>query len=600
MKNFMAGLVMAALSAVACAQTGLQYPDEMIAASINGDEAKVLETKARADLAEKPQRGDRKSARALNTKGLADISAGSFDSAIESLTQAGRADPLDAEVPSNLGYAYMKQGAYEQAKRALAQSISLQPGRSSAWATLAEAFARAGDIEKATACFNIAYTFSQNRDKTKEFLSKIVAENADAKLTAAAKAALEAEGIKPLKKEEPSQPVQHQPTVEQTTPSQPEVQPTPPAAPATVENTPSASVAQQQTPTSSQPDAASNESTFAALGVKYVGYGVALAVLVVITLLGIRRIKARQSVASPADQTSKSKRAFVKPALGGVAVIGVGLGIVGMFTGEKQIEVSRENLAGTMWNCSMDAGTTYLMAFPTASDDQRGKAGVTLVTKDDPNGKTIIQAMMPFKYQVDGQAVVLTQVGISFKARSPGDSKFVTVSSQRDSTQYRVQIPLLTAKGMIFVPDDGGGSRACNRIDQNAFSTLAFGVDGVSADRTGQPNLKKFMEAQSESGPKPKVASSTKASSASTASNDLFERAEQFDVQAYLQLLSMAQQNRNPACRNNAEMLRDELAEYAGSVDQSQFQGQRENNIRAVKMSIKKGLGFLRSTGCLS
>lgn len=198
MKNFMAGLVMAAFAAVSNAQTGLQYPDEMIAASINGDEAEVLKTKARADLAEKPQRGDRKSARALNTKGLADISAGNFDSAIEALTKAGQADPLDAEIPSNLGYAYLKKGAYEQAKRALAQSISLQPGRGSTWATLAEAFARSGDIEKATACFNIAFTFSQNRDKTKEFLSKIVTENADAKLTTAAKAALATEGIKPL------------------------------------------------------------------------------------------------------------------------------------------------------------------------------------------------------------------------------------------------------------------------------------------------------------------------------------------------------------------------------------------------------------------
>jgi len=197
-KNFKAGLIMALFASVSHAQTGLLYPDEMIKAAVRGDEAKVLESKSRAELAEKPQRGDRKSARALNTKGLADISAGSLNSAIESLTQAVRIDPLDAEIPSNLGYAYMKKGDYEQAKRALAQSISLQPGRGSAWATLAEAFARSGDIEKATACFNIAYTFSQNRDKTKEFLSKIVAENVDAKLTTAAKAALAAEGIKPL------------------------------------------------------------------------------------------------------------------------------------------------------------------------------------------------------------------------------------------------------------------------------------------------------------------------------------------------------------------------------------------------------------------
>lgn len=583
MKNFMAGLVMAAFAAISYAQTGLQYPDEMIAAAISGDEAKVLETKAHADLVEKPQRGDRKSARALNTKGLADISAGNFDSAIEALSKAGQVDPLDAEIPSNLGYAYLKQGAYEQAKRALAQSISLQPGRGSAWATLAEAFARSGDIEKATACFNIAYTFSQNRDKTKEFLSKIVAENADAKLTTAAKAALEAEGIKPLKREVQAPTVQQpKPIAEPNSSSAPVA-----AAPAQEAITPTPKTKSE--PVRQSTESGGNAGAAPTNYVKVFVGGVLLAILAVSVFFGYRKIKQVRVKTSGDESASNQKYGGLKKAFIGLVMLGVAFRIGNFLVGEKQLPVSKENLAGSYWNCSSDRSETHLLMFPI-----EGVPG-TLVNRQTPDGK-IIQMYSSFdNYSIDGNVVSLKSKGILWRGRKANESDFVNLRVDHDSTFYKAEVPFLTAQGMIISFGKGYGWRACNRVEPKVFATLALGMDGMLGDRKGLPDVSKVLGPNAN---QPAAESSKTSTGTSNSDKTLLARAEEFDVQAFGQLLKIAKRNGNPQCGDIAEDAAKQLAEDARQYSQAEFKGERDAASHFIRLTISQSLPNLKALRC--
>lgn len=194
LKVFLA-LVLAGVAA-ACQADPVPQIDDMVSAAMNGNEAKVLELKSRIELLPKPARGDRKRARSLNEQGLKELNAGNFAEAATAFEQAGSADPLDAEILSNEGYALIKADDPEAAIDPIERSIALQPGRASAWGTLGEALARSGFLEQATAAFNIAFTFSQNREKTKEFLAKLSTDDSSPVLVKATKAALAAEGVK--------------------------------------------------------------------------------------------------------------------------------------------------------------------------------------------------------------------------------------------------------------------------------------------------------------------------------------------------------------------------------------------------------------------
>jgi hypothetical protein len=63
--------------------------DQMIDASISGDEEKVVQIKSLIESTAKPPKGDRQTARILNNKGLFELSAGNFDAAVEFRTRVG-------------------------------------------------------------------------------------------------------------------------------------------------------------------------------------------------------------------------------------------------------------------------------------------------------------------------------------------------------------------------------------------------------------------------------------------------------------------------------------------------------------------------------
>lgn len=117
----------------------------------------------------KPARGNRKTARELNTIGLAEFKKGKFTEAVALLQQASSEDPGDVEVLSNLGLALLKSNRAEEARQILRRSLAINPRRTSAWVPMADVLFEIGDSDSAISSLLLAYEFSENRDKTKSF-----------------------------------------------------------------------------------------------------------------------------------------------------------------------------------------------------------------------------------------------------------------------------------------------------------------------------------------------------------------------------------------------------------------------------------------------
>ena len=137
-----------------------------------------------------PSRGDRKIARAANENGLAALKAESYDEAALLFISAVQADPADQEIINNLAFALEKGHRLAEARAAALSSLALAPTRSSAWANLATILAAEGKEDSAVSCFQLTYKFSQNQQKTIEYLQKLVQENSDARVRDVATKAL--------------------------------------------------------------------------------------------------------------------------------------------------------------------------------------------------------------------------------------------------------------------------------------------------------------------------------------------------------------------------------------------------------------------------
>jgi hypothetical protein len=173
--------------------------DEMIAASISGDETRFLEVKSSLEKTYKPEKGDRKVARKLNDDALLLLKGNDFQTAAEVLSSAMNADSSDAEIASNLCYALIKAGKPHDAEKPCRKSIMLKPNRAAAWANLAEVYADKGDLKSTIALLDITYLLSTDKNKTKDFLQKyFIDEQKNKILITSANQALQNEGIKPV------------------------------------------------------------------------------------------------------------------------------------------------------------------------------------------------------------------------------------------------------------------------------------------------------------------------------------------------------------------------------------------------------------------
>lgn len=189
--------------------------NKMLEASVSGDQSKVLEIRNQIESLPASLHGNRKAARELNTQGLTEFSNNNFDSAANIFLQAHKTDPEDAEISTNLGYSYLRLNKYDEAKTILVSSLALSPGRSSAWSNLAQVYAQGDDLTHAVAAFNLTWAFSQNKEKTKIFLEKLVSENPGTATATAALKSIEHQATMPVDSASAKQPsVSPQPETE--------------------------------------------------------------------------------------------------------------------------------------------------------------------------------------------------------------------------------------------------------------------------------------------------------------------------------------------------------------------------------------------------
>ncbi|MDT8396279.1 MAG: tetratricopeptide repeat protein [bacterium] len=89
-------------------------------------------------------------------RGIAYLSQGRFESAIESLRMATALDPTDADALRFLGYAYLRNGSLSEAFDALRAALELNPEMADAWKDLGEACSRANRGEEALEAYRQA------------------------------------------------------------------------------------------------------------------------------------------------------------------------------------------------------------------------------------------------------------------------------------------------------------------------------------------------------------------------------------------------------------------------------------------------------------
>lgn len=154
-----------------------------------GEELNAL--KQRIEGLPKPERGDKRAARAENDQGLLAFKAGQLDQAKRHFLSAYQTDGADVEIAGNLGLIHLKLGEYKQALTLLAAALTLSPGRSSTWLNLAEYYARQNQQAEAVACYALAFQFSQRPDKTRAFLNRLATGDDSAQVRQAAQRVLQ-------------------------------------------------------------------------------------------------------------------------------------------------------------------------------------------------------------------------------------------------------------------------------------------------------------------------------------------------------------------------------------------------------------------------
>lgn len=119
------------------------------------------------------------------------VKAGQPELAKQQFQSAYQLDAANAEYSGNLGFAYLKTGDLKAALKAFSTALSLAPGRAASWANLAEVYALQGQQREAMACYALTFHFSQNQNKTREFLQKQTVSADDPKIQQAAQQALQ-------------------------------------------------------------------------------------------------------------------------------------------------------------------------------------------------------------------------------------------------------------------------------------------------------------------------------------------------------------------------------------------------------------------------
>jgi len=140
----------------------------------NSNSVKLLELKAKIEENyAKPERGDRKAARALNDQALLSFRQENYQQASNLFADSIKIDPSDIEVLNNYAFALLKGGRYTDSERILGFVLSIAPGRSNGWANLADVYANTNRPDAASAAYVVGFKFARKPDKALAFLKHI-------------------------------------------------------------------------------------------------------------------------------------------------------------------------------------------------------------------------------------------------------------------------------------------------------------------------------------------------------------------------------------------------------------------------------------------
>jgi hypothetical protein len=72
-----------------------------------------------------------------------------------------------------LGFAFLENGRLKEAEQVLIDTLMIQPARVSAWINLGSVYARRNEHERVIGSWIAGYNFSQNKDKTRDYLKSL-------------------------------------------------------------------------------------------------------------------------------------------------------------------------------------------------------------------------------------------------------------------------------------------------------------------------------------------------------------------------------------------------------------------------------------------
>jgi Flp pilus assembly protein TadD len=143
---------------------------QLVDANTKEDLEKFKEVAHGLQQQQKPDVGDKKLARKLNSEALDALRAKDYSQGVSLLRKAHEANPADIEVSDNLGYALLLAGNLAKAEAQEMITLQYAPERASAWANLAEASARQGKSKQAIAAYLAGYRLSKKPEAFLEAL----------------------------------------------------------------------------------------------------------------------------------------------------------------------------------------------------------------------------------------------------------------------------------------------------------------------------------------------------------------------------------------------------------------------------------------------
>ena len=154
----------------------------MLASAKTENLSQAMNAAKQIDEMLKPQRGDRKIARKLNSEGLEALKVKKYDEAASIFINAKAADNLDEEIVANLVFTYSEAKDFVKSEKTAFEALLLNPRRANLWLPIAIAKQKQGKSKEALQAMWLAWQFTENKQRFLDLIEKRSAEDTDESL----------------------------------------------------------------------------------------------------------------------------------------------------------------------------------------------------------------------------------------------------------------------------------------------------------------------------------------------------------------------------------------------------------------------------------